>query len=168
MVLFESSGVKQKTYIELAGNVKSITAGQILQGTVHLILPEIFGPEHAFFLGLKGHENVYFQTTTHSSSSTGTGASRRTTSSKTVHHHANIAPIIQLEYELARGQELQPGHHSFPFTIPVPSWLPSSFKFQEEQDSKRISVKYMIYTCYKKQANDTGKTHPTSLCLSVL
>jgi len=81
-----------------------------------------------------------------------------------VHHHENTAPIIQLEYQLARGEELQPGHHSIPFTLPVPSWLPSTFGYREEKDSKNIHVKYTLYTHFKKTVDHKRKTHSISLC----
>lgn len=114
-------------FIELQNNHLAYTAGQKIDGTVHVNLTQPV-VDHDITIGLYGQEKVSF-------SKSHVNSSSKRTLTRTAHYRGEH-PIITAEFKLTKFTDgpPHPGQYSYPFQLAIPDWLPDSLIFEGERE----------------------------------
>jgi len=118
-------------FIEMQDNKMNGITGQVISGTVNLNQREDF-PGRALYINFTGEDGVKIRNPSTDDNST---------------HRYKTNNFIDLAVKIAEffPSEICPaGQYSFPFSIQLPDWLPSSVMHANREDDATLGIFYLL------------------------
>ena len=109
-----------RIFVNLPGNMLSVSTGQVVTGTVNIDLKTPMFETEELTIGIYGTEDVDFNITTYE----GTGKHRKTIITPYKDHILIVNNVYPL-FKFVDGAP-RPGQYSYPFSLMIPDWLPAS------------------------------------------
>ena len=120
-------------HIQLNNNQVSVVAGQVIKGIIHINLKKVCFDTKHLTIGLHGSEETSFR-------------QKKNNEDNSYTTYRGRFPIINAVFPVERFVDgpPRPGQWSYPFSLQIPDWLPSSMMLPTGKDDALLKIEYHL------------------------